>query len=588
MTVGDSDAPAPKPADPKTIEKTDDLPVKEDPYLDRAVDEIVHGESDQLLKAKDEELEHAFEPHKSRWERIRAWWGGVWAEPKYRYGILSGSISLIVVLMLIPVTRWGIMNTLGFRASASLKITDDKTTQPIKNAAVSLAGKSVKTDDNGIAKFDHLKLGPTQLKVKKTAYTELSQSIRVGLGSNILSDRSLSAVGARLKFNVSDWLSKMPVKKAEATIGDSSAFANDEGLIEIPVDPTDAILDVSISAEHYKASKLSTTLAETATKDVSLVTDYPNYFLSNRDGKFDLYRVDVDGLNEKQVLAGTGRESGSDMQLSMSPSHQYAALVSKRDNDKNTDGYLKDSLNIFDTKTDSARKITSSEDIYLVAWDANHLVYVKVAAGASAANKQRQRLMSYDLTTNQERELASSNYFVNAVAIKDYIYYMPSDAYAGSQRGIYRSRTDGSDKLAIYTDETWAVYRNDWDTLIFQTPKNWYRYVVNKSTPEKLDAAPSNTRNVVFADNSDHTKTVWLDERDGKGTLLIRSTSDKKDAILRQQSGLKSVVGWMGDKYVIYRVATPAETADYIISTDGGNPAKIKDVFNVDGIKPAY
>ncbi len=562
-------------------------PANDDPFLDKAVDDIVHGESDQLLKAKDEELAHAFEPQKTRWQRLRQWIGDVWAIPKYRYTAIGSVIALLMVLFIFPITRWGIMNAVGFRASASLQVTDDKTTQPIKNATVTIRGKSAKTDENGTVKLEKLKLGPAQLTISKTAYTQVSQQIKLGLGSNDLAGRKLVAVGARLRFKVIDWLSKKPVSKAEATIGESSAFSNQDGIIELPIEPTDAALAIKIGAEHYLVNSVDTSLSDTNTKDVSLVADYTNYFVSNRNGKFELYTVQADGKEEKLILAATGRENPSEMQLATNPEHTAAAFVSKRDNEKNKDGYQLDSLNVFDMTSNLAKKISSSERIYIIGWDKTRLLYVKVAAGASGSNPQRERLVSYDTATSQERELASSNFFVSTILIKDYVYFTPSDLSAGARKGVLRAKTDGTDRQTLFNENTWSVFRTDWDVLTIQAPNSWRKYTVNRSI-EKLDAAPANVRSINFVDNADSSKTAWFEERDGKGTLLIRNTGSKEDTVLRQQSGIASIVGWAGNKYIVYRVVSQTETADYIINIEGGEPAKIKDVYNVASLGQRY
>ena len=564
-------------------------PTDADPYVDRAVEDILHHESDELLSAKDEEVAHAFVPQVSRWQRMRNWVSDAWSVPKYRYSFIAGVSLTLVLLLAVPPTRYFIFNTFGARASVSVSVTDDKTTQPIKNATVEVAGKSAKTNEQGIATIDKAKLGPTTLQIKKTAYASVSQRITLGLGKNDIGSRSLASVGSRIKFRVVDWLSKQPLKGAEANIGESNALANEEGVIELPVEPTNENeLEATLAADHYISKQKTVSLEANDLTEVALVIDYPNYFVSNRTGKYDLYRVNTDGTDEKIIFAGTGKEVPREIELSLNNDRSFVAYISRRDNEKNADGYLFESLTLIDSKTDVARKIASSEDIYVVGWDATHLIYVKIAAGTSAANPSRQRLISYDLVNNKEQELASSNYFINAQMAKGYVFYTPSDIYKNAKRGIYRVRPDGTDKLSVFDQDTWAVYRSDYDQFTFQTPDKWYKSTINKTGVEKLDTAPSNPRNMTFVENNDFSKAIWLEERDGKGTLLLRDTANRKDTILRSQSGLSQIVGWAGGEHVIYRVVTPSETADYILNINGGDPAKIKDVFNAASTRQGY
>ncbi len=558
-------------------------------FEDKVVDEIKHEEADELLKAKDDELAKAFEPETTRWQHFKRWLRDVWSEPKWRYSIIASTTLLLAALFVLPASRYFIFNTVGLRASATVQVTDDKTTQPVKNAVVTLAGQSGKTNADGEITLQHMKLGPTTLTVQKAAYSQVRQQITLGLGANKLGTKTLSAVGARLKFKVVDWLSKKPLPGAEAVLGDSSALADEEGLIELPVeaDQEDA-MEVSLQAERYTAKKVAASLADKNTKDVPLVVDYPEYFMSNRGGKFDLYRSTIEGANERVILASTGRETANGLELTIRGDRKYVALVSKRDNETNADGYQLETLTVIDSATDTAKKVTSSEDIYTVGWEGNRLIYVKIAAGASAANASRQRLMSYNLETGKDQELASSNYFVNALMLKGTVIYSPTDVYHGAKRGVFRIQVDGSSKQNIFDQDTWGFYRTDWDQISFQTNNNWYRFSLAKPTAEKLAQAISDPQSINYVDNNDHSQAAWFEQRDGKGTLLLRDTATKKDTVLKTQSGLQSVVGWAGDKHLVYRVVSPAETADYIISIDGGSAAKIKDVYNVAAGAPRY
>jgi hypothetical protein len=71
---------------------------------------------------------------------------------------------------------------------------------------------------------------------------------------------------------------------------------------------------------------------------------------------------------------------------------------------------------------------------------------------------------------------------------------------------------------------------------------------------------------------------VWVDVRDGKGVLLSYRLDDKKEAAVKITSGLMDPVYWINDSQVVYRVTTSQETADYVVSLDGGEAQKIADV----------
>jgi hypothetical protein len=93
-----------------------------------------------------------------------------------------------------------------------------------------------------------------------------------------------------------------------------------------------------------------------------------------------------------------------------------------------------------------------------------------------------------------------------------------------------------------------------------------------ESTPPAEYSSP------YFVDSPDLKTSVWVDVRDNKGVLLLRNLSDGKDKELVSQRSMQAVAYWLGEKAVVYRVVGAGETADYIVSVDGGTPRKIADV----------
>lgn len=570
--------------------KVNDItPELDEKITDSVVDDIERQESDELLKAKDEEIEKAFDPPKSKWQSFRKWCNDIWDEPKYRWSIIVGTVAFFLLVFLIPPTRYFVFNTIGFRGSLSIKVVDDKTEQPLKNVNVNIRGKSAKTDDSGTVKIEKIKLGTTKLEVDRVAYATIRQNITIGLGANDLGTKQMNGVGVRLLFRSIDWLSKNPVEKVEASVGESSAFSDSDGKIELVLEPSSNMsVDINFTAKNYLKKTATVNMDDKSEIETQMVVDYPHYFVSKRSGKYDLYKINMDRSDEKLILAGTGTEREQTLDLSSNNSHSYLAFVSQRENERNKDGYQMETLNLIKKSGDEVKKITNSEDVRLVGWTDKHLVYVKIAAGASGQNASRYRLISYELENGKELELASSNYFVDVVMINDAVYYVPSDFYRSAVRGLYRVKPDGSNKAAIVSEDTWSLFRTDVDQLTIQTPDKWYKYTIGETNPQPLTVAPNNPVSISFFENSDYSKSLWKDDRDGKGALLIRDMSNRKDNILVTKSGLDKALGWAGEKHVVFRVVNPTETADYIISSEAGEAIKIQDVVNVGSDNNSY
>lgn len=564
---------------------------KDDPEIDKAVDDITAHEADEVLAAEDAELAHAFDPDtkpqgfRAKVKALAVAW---WRNKKLRYGTFAGLAALVVLLAAIPQSRYFILNTSGIRSSATVIVLDSSTQQPLKNVEVQLANQNGKTDSSGTVKLSHLKLGATKLTISRRAFASVSKKVTVGWGSNPLGSTSLTPTGSQYTFEVTDFLSGKPINKAEASANEADAVADDKGQLVLTVDATENNdLSVVIKAEGYREVTIPLSLDDKSVHKAVLVPAQKHAFVSKRSGKYDLYTIDVDGTNEKVVLAGSGTER-DDISVVPHPTKNAVALVSTRDNNRNKDGYLLSTLNIIDTKSGQRTQVTQSEKIQVIDWVGDRLVFVQVAAGASANDPRRQRLISYDYANNSQKELASSNYFYDLLSAGGVIYYSTSDSGQANQAGFYKVNPDGANRVTILNKEVWNIFRTQYDHLSLSVGQDWYDYKIGEVSTNKMVGPPANQQNRVYQDDSDRKNSLWVDSRDGKGVLLKYDITSQKDTILKTQSGLSSPMYWLNNHYAVYRIHTDQEIADYVINLDGGQPRKITDVTNTSGLGQWY
>ncbi|MDQ5972148.1 MAG: hypothetical protein QG553_307 [Patescibacteria group bacterium] len=556
---------------------------QDDSEIDKAVDDIATKEADQVLAAEDAEVAKAFEktdqPKGLKAKIVnflKAWWNN----PKARYGTIAGLLVVVIAALAIPPSRYFVLNTVGIRSSASVTVIDQSTQQPLKNVNVQVANQTTTTDSNGVAKLTKVKLGATQLTISRRAFASVSKKVTVGWGSNPYGNFAIKPTGSQYDFIVTDFMSNKGINKAEATAGDAVAAADEQGILVLTVEPNqDSPLEVVVKADGYREEKVSLNLDDKNQQAVKLVPDRKHVYASKRSGKFDLYSADLDGKNEKVLLAGSGLER-SDILVVPNPAAHKVALSSSRENSRNKDGYLLTTLNIIDSDSGEKTQIAQSESIQVIDWIGDRLIFVQVAAGASASNPNRQRLVSYDTASKTQKELASSNYFNGAISAGGVIYYAPSDA---TNAGFYKINADGSSKANLQNKPTWSIIRSQYDQLSLVVGADWYSYKLGDVTTTKLGGPPSSQQNRIYNDNSNRKQSLWVEKRDGKGVLLNYSTSDKKDTILKTLSGLTNPVYWLNDQYVIYRVQTDQETADYALNINGGEPRKLSDVTGTNG-----
>ncbi|MBI1857218.1 carboxypeptidase regulatory-like domain-containing protein [Candidatus Saccharibacteria bacterium] len=562
---------------------------EKDADTDKVVDEIIAKEGDDLLEAEDKELAKAFNDKKpSLKDKLRNFFVAWWVNKKARYITIGSLAGLLIVATVVPVSRYFMFNALGVRASASMTIFDDSTGQPLKKVTVTLSGQTGKTDSDGKVNLKGLKLGTKELVIEKRAFAVEKRKITVGWGSNPLGDYKLLPIGSQYTFLVTDFLSGKVIHKAEASSGDANAISDEEGKIILTVEASDNTeLKVVIKSEGYRSEEIIIPTSTKEEKVIKLVSARKEIFVSKRSGKYDLYSVDIDGKNEKIVLAGTGSER-DDLALVPDPINEAAAYVSTRENKRNKDGYLLSTLTLIDLQDNSSEDIVTSELVQVVGWSGDRLVFVQVTAGSSAANPKRQRLMSHNSKTGQNQELAASNYFNDVMMIGGRIYYATSDTYQNGASGFYGISSDGSNKQTILNKETWNLFRTSYDHLILSAQDGWYDYKIGDKQVTKLGGQPANPVSRIYVDSPDNKHSLWIDVRDGKRVLISYDIKTGEDKILQTKAGITNPVRWLDNRSLIFRMITNQETSDYALNIDGGNPVKIVDVTNVVGLGRWY
>lgn len=565
--------------------KDDDFFDLEDDSKDALPIDISEEKVDSTKPAINEAITSSASGNQSLKQKLKRFFKDLWQNLKKRWGLIIGTIIILLVIVMAPPSRYFVLNTVGVRSSASLKVLDESTSLPLKNVSVKLAETEVKTDNEGLVKFEKLKLGKTKLVIHKRAFAELSQDITLGWGSNPLSDQKIKPIGVQYSFDVADFLSDKPIEKAEAVSGEYSAFSDEKGHIILTIEqPGEESIEVSIKSVGYRDEPINQLTENKNTQKIAMVPARKHLFVSKRSGKYDVYKIDVDGKNEQLVLSGTGMER-SDITLVPRPDKEMAVLVSSRDNARSKGGYLLSTLSLLDLTGEDLQteSITRSENIRIIGWSGDQLVYVKIIEGSSASTPERHRLVTFKTSTGESKELAKADYFNDIVMVGDTIYYAPSVALQNSQTALYSVNANGDNQKTIFNSEIWNIIRTDYDTLMFSVQNDWYEYDINTSKVLASSGAPANQSSRLYADNLDKKHSLWIDERDGKGVLIVYDIEAKSDTVLKSQSGMTYPITWLTNNTIIYRSFVGQEVADYVVNTEGGEPKKIKDVTNTNG-----
>jgi hypothetical protein len=587
----DADAQEPtnvqKSADNDAVETKPDAKTQqpeEDAATDKAVEDILKNEGDRLLQSDTDSPAVSSDPQPNAVARLFAAW---WHNKVARYGALALVLAVIAGGITQPQARYAAMNLVGLRASATVTVLDGTTNLPLKNVEITAGTTHTFTDKQGRATLMHIKLGPQTLAIKRVAFATVTKPVSLSLGNNAIGMIVLKAVGSQYHFQIVDYLSGKPVGSAEAASGQANAVADKKGQIVLTVnDPNAQSFDVTISGTGYRINKIKVAVGTDTATNVVLVPARKDVFVSKASGTYDVYTIDIDGQNKHVLLKGTGRE---DEQITLldHPTDDEVALVSKRDTIRDGDGYVLQGLTFINAKTGAPLTVDHSEQIQIVDWIGNKLVYVRIKAGASAGNPERYQLISYDYKTKSQITLASANAFNDVASARGSIYYAASNNFDGGKSAFAKINADGTGKQALVEIDAWNAFRADYLTFNVQTAGGWYSYH-GSGQATKLSGAPATGANRVYIDSPDGHASAWIDIRDGKGVLLTYDPSTQKDAVRATVKGLTYPVHWLDNYTLIYRVVTPQETADYALSLAGGAPRKVADVTNASGITRWY
>jgi len=557
----------------------------DDPETDRAVDDIIAKEGDELLAAEDAKHEPDTTGQRTFGQKLKDFFAAWWHNKKARWITILVIVAAIGAAAAIPASRYAVLNAVGVRAAVTVVAVDDGTQLPLKNVTVSVAGHQATTDINGVARIDHLKLGSQTVTIKRIAFQTVTQQVVLGWGSNPLGNIGLKAVGVQYTINATDYLSGKPLANVEATSNGIEALSDKNGKITLTIDTGDAdtsSIPVAIILSGYRTEQLNVSADVTKPTSVQLVTDRKDVFVSKQSGHYDVYKIDVDGKNRQVLLAATGNEN-ENISLVVSPNGDQAALVSTRDNMRDSDGYLLTTLTLINVAAGTSVTLDHAEQIQIIDWIDKRLVYQEASAGASAANSQRYKLLSYDYVSSSRIQLATANQFNGVLTANSVIYFATSGNDPNAKPVFAKIRPDGTGRQTVYNQEVWSLFRTDYNTIAMQTPAGWANYALQTGIVAHADP-PNSFVSRLYNDSPDGNQSLWVDTRDGQGALLVYKLADAKDSIVQTGDGLTYPVRWLNANTVIYSVANRAETAQYVLALDGGKPHKITDVTHTYGI----
>lgn len=572
----DEDKPGPEKPEPETDSDTDeaeDTPF-DDEKTDKAIAEIVAKEGDDVLAAQDAAAaKGAVGRHRKR----GSFWRNKWVRTVILFLLFGGLAAAAVV----PTSRYWALNTAGVRSSSSLRVVDSTTQLPLKGVDVNLGGKEARTDSEGNVSFTNLRLGQTRLLIKQVGFEQIRRDIVIGWGSNPLGNFALKATGVQYVIEVKDYLSGKPLEGVEATNGEATAVSGKDGKITLTLENTVVAKgSIALSKAGYRSEAISLNEDPEKPTQATMVIDQKTVFVSRENGKYDLYKSDIDGQNREVLLAATGNEN-SNISLVVSPDGTRAAFVSTRGGKRDSSGFLLSSLVLVNIGNGSTTTIAEAAQIQLLDWVGSRLVFQ--LGSSDSGDENRYTVVSYDYGSNTRVQLAAANKLQAVVSVRGTVFYAPAAGSSDEGAGLFKIGADGKNKQQVFDEEVASVLRSDYGTLNVQTTDGtWIKYDIAAGSKTQV-GTPDSLANRLYIDNEDRSKSLWISQ----SVLRLYDTAASKDTEVTTASGLVHPLRWAGKSAAIFRVSNASETADYAASLDGGTPRKIADVTPTYGFSQA-
>lgn len=526
----------------------------------------------ELEQAMTEAEHEAAQPVEKKPVKVK---GGRWGRKKIVVVVSAVIVAVIAVLMIIPITRYGILGTV-IKRDVVIKLQDSKTNKPVSNVTVTLGGKSAATDAKGQATLKSVAVGSTKLKATKKYYKDLNSEILVPItGANPSFDMNVEATGRQVPIKVTNKISKKPVEGAQISVDGTSSKTdkNGEAVVVLPADKTD--MDATLSLDGYNNAAVKVTITEQL-DDKNTFTITPSgklYFLSKRSGTIDVLKSDLDGGNVQTVLKGTGKEQDGETVLLASRDWKYLALKSRRDSDR-------PKLYLIETSSSKLSVIDEGDvEFSPVGWYNSHFTYTIFRDKLKFYDAKRNALKSYNATSgslatldettgggtdqyNYVTESMNSVYILNneLVYVKDWNrgYYSNFD---GKSMTINSVRPDGSNKKVIkgFQEEDGLYFNGarlykpqELYFAIFQKNKDSFWEYEGGQIKEAKDVTSDTFHKFypTYLISPSSKNAFWAEPRDGKNTLFVGNADGEEGKEIATLSEY-TPYGWMGDDYLL-------------------------------------
>lgn len=502
---------------------------------------------------------------------------------KRKKWLIASAATMVIILLplIIPFTRWPILNALGIRSTMTFEVIEKDDKIPLSNASIWLDETYfTTTDEFGAGKFENTRLGPHNIRIQKNGYSREDLTVVTGI-TETKDTVEVKAIGIKVNLDIRNWLTGEPIAGATVGVNKDTVKSDKTGRASIVIPPDDDHkIKLSVGATGYLSQTVKPPHSSDS-KEVALVADAKDYFISKRDGKFDFFSSNIDGSGQQKIIEATGKEDPDFLQFSIHRGNRFGVLVANREA-KVVNNRVVAGIYIIDLSTSNLKKIDEGSDVRLLEWGDDTIVYQKSDPNLKYDDPGFSKVSSYNVANSKQKQLAQANYFSVALVAQNYLYYAGADGYREEANTPLTSieLSSGATKTILDGRIPTGLTRSNYDALtLLADDSNFYNVSVKGGQVKQIDRRVDSALN--FGLNPNGAQVLWAEQIDGQGALMMRSVSNDDKRVVKKLSGLKGPIRWVTDRLAVVRVVTTTETADYLVDVPTAKSAKVVDVSEV-------
>lgn len=510
--------------------------------------------------------------------------------------VLTGLLLSLAIISswLVPTTRYALLNVTGKRGSLTIHAGELAKSNPdmaasIMNFSVSVDGRTYMSGNVPHVAIPNLKYGQHDIVVSKQGYTPYAGRATVDLDPyfGVLASPApqpviaqLVASGTKVTFLAKDWTSGTPLRQGEFKVGDRTSRPNEKGEVTIVAPPSDSgqvVVEARFKEDYL--SKTFTVKVTDAAQEVLFVPSARHYFVSKRSGVYSIYSMYLDGSDMKEVIKGTPQETQS-IQFAVSPNGKRAVMVSTREGTRNEQGNLLQKLYLVDLSNGTLEHLDSGMYMQLFDW-ANETIAYSYGYSDPKETFSRTRLRTLNTLTNNRYDIATTTgYFGQVYVTHQTLLFTQGESanQPGAEKGmmVKTSGLKGENGKELASG-IGLLRQLGFDTFAYENvDKKWSEFNINTGRTKPRDI-PSDEGSIYLATQNEKQERLLVDFVDGKQVVMMQK-GDGANTELAAQNGIVGPIRFLSPTTLTYRIMTQTETADYAVSTLGGEPKKITDV----------